>query len=606
MMAWLVCAICLTTASAQDLFLARADTLPKGAFVESPPAERTNRSSFSGTWLQHGPSDKLTGSQYGFLLGVDIWADWKDIEPEDGHFDFSDMESKCASALAAGFRIQTALRTGSYAPHWVLAKASVQVRMSSGHSCAHLSTQDPSDLREEIATVGGHSDGTCTWPDYLDPFYQERFLRAVEKFAEWIASSKFKHAIVSSQAMFGTTGDDGPYHGKPVDPKKTISRQQWENFTLSLAPAVCKSYTSRGIDPLWNSDDFPKFLALCPGSDLKTGQVSHGFQVTGEADNYVEKAKYCHTKGYHCRGESWAFSQHGDYKEAPLWATYAHNNWLLTFGLDLPGFSSNTLEDPQFAPLYRLFNLFATSIRPPADNWIGAIIQLRDGLDSANKERFPESKYGTASQNNGDRMKRIVSDFAHRGAGIGDIAAATGSAMKSRTPSKMNDVGWRIWEGNYGNGLLTQLAPLETSVGLWRVGPKDQWYGRFARQFNTAMGFVLDTKLWSGLPMSGAKARPLMLSVVYFDGAPPSVNNVAERTLVIAYDGQKGCTSATISLGNTNRWKTWKKTIVDGKFGKGCSGTKTNADGADIMLRSISGGEIAISTLQIYDPNGKF
>ena len=485
--------------------------------------------------------------------------------------------------------------------------------MSPGHSCNHIA-----DAQSGGGNYLNSSGGTCTWPDYLDPLYKSHFLRAIDKFSGFLGSSKFKHAIVSSQVMYGTTGDDGPYHGTAVDSKKKISREQWEDFTLSLAPAICQNYTSRGIHPLWNSDSYAKLLALCPGSFLKTGQVSHGLQITGEADEFLEKATFCHKEGYHCRGETWAFSQHGDYNEAPLWTTYAHNMWMLRFGLDLPGFSSNTLADTTFTPLYRLFNQYATSIRPPADNWIGAIIMLRDGLDSANKVRFPESKYGTSSQSNGDRMKKIVKEFADRGAAIGDITAATANAMESRAPHKMNDVGWRIFEGNYGNGLLTQVAPLETSEGLWRVGPKDQEYGRFARQFNTAMGFVLDTRLWGGLPLSEAKSRPLVLSVAYFDGVPSAAgvelpaemaqqtSVAAGRTLVISYDGKNGCTSTSISVGNTNRWKVWSKTIDDGKFGKGCSGTKTKADDLDIMLQSTNGEDIAISTLQIYDPNGKF
>jgi len=576
------------------------------ASIEEPPAERTNRRSVSGAWLQHGKFSELTGSKYGFLLGVDISVDWKDIEPEDGHFDFSKAEAAFASAVAAGFRIQTALGTGSEAPQWMLAKHSVKVKMGEHHSCMHLAAQEPS-RHDESLMLGDSGGAICTWPDYLDSFYQNRFLRAVDKFAEWIASNEtLKRAIVTSQAKFGTTGDDGPWHGQAVDAAKRISKDQWANFTLSLGPAVCKSYSSRGIAVLWNSHEIEKFLSLCPGSDVKAGQVSHGFQVTGEADNINSKANYCHQEGYHCRGETWAFSQAGDYKEAPLWATFAHNNWMLTFGLDLPGFSSNTLSDLQFAPLYRFFNRYATSIRPPADNWIGGMLQLRDGLDSANTERFPESKYGTASQANGKRMQNIAAEFAHRGAGIGDLVAATANAEQSRAPKSMNDVGWRIWEGNYGNGLLKQLAPLETSVGLWRVGPKDQWYGRFARQFNTAIGFVLDTRLWGGLPMTRAKARPLVLSVVYFDGVPPSADRSAKRMLTVAYDGQDGCISTSIAIGSSNRWKEWTKTIADGTFGKGCSGTKTKADGADIMLRSTGGGDIAISTLEIYDPNGKF
>ena len=118
-----------------------------------------------------------------------------------------------------------------------------------------------------------------------------------------------------------------------------------------------------------NVERLEKLVAECPGSYIKAGMVSHGFSVNGEADNYEGKGKICHTEGYHCRGESWPFCQHGYYTEAPLWATYSHLLWQLTFGVDLPGLSEPNLVNESYAPLYELFNRYAGSIRPPADDW---------------------------------------------------------------------------------------------------------------------------------------------------------------------------------------------------------------------------------------------
>ena len=64
----------------------------------------------------------------------------------------------------------------------------------------------------------------CTFPSYLDPRYQSYFLRAVDRFAQHIATlpQSVRSKIIASQAMYGTTGDDEPWHGDPVDPKQTI------------------------------------------------------------------------------------------------------------------------------------------------------------------------------------------------------------------------------------------------------------------------------------------------------------------------------------------------------------------------------------------------
>ena len=77
--------------------------------------------------------------------------------------------------------------------------------------------------------------------------------------------------------------------------------------------------------------------------------VSHGFETNYEADNFAGKGTICHTRGYHCRGESWPFCQHGYYLEQPLWATYSHLTWLLTFGVDLPGLSQPNLLNESYA-----------------------------------------------------------------------------------------------------------------------------------------------------------------------------------------------------------------------------------------------------------------
>jgi hypothetical protein len=82
------------------------------------------------------------------------------------------------------------------------------------------------------------------------------------------------------------------------------------------------------------------------------------------------------------------------------------------------------------------------------------------------------------------------------------------------------------WRRDWAQGdfpfLAVQLAPNETSVGWWRVGPRAAPYGRFARGFHaasgrTAMSFVLDTRLWGGLPLPAARGVTLRLRLVYFD-----------------------------------------------------------------------------------------
>ena len=280
----------------------------------------------------------------------------------------------------------------------------------------------------------------------------------------------------------------------------------------------------------------------------------------------------------------------------------------------------------RYTPLYRnVFNRYAASIKPPAFDWVGGIIMLRDGLDSANVTRFPEATFGPSTPigQSGDRMLKIAHAFAEKGAAVGDVKAATGCPTASRHATKMNDVGYRIWQGNYGNGLLTQLKPMATSVGRWRVGPQDQPYGRFARQFEhatgkTAMGFMLDNRLWGGLPLStpaaGSAALELTIAVVYFDGdgsesSSSSRSSNGGDALVIRYDavGGKCVTVAKLPITNTGRWIKWSTNVSDAAFAgarASCAVIGTT-DNADVVLAASGGSlDIVISTIEVFAPAG--
>ncbi|OPZ22077.1 MAG: hypothetical protein BWZ10_00458 [candidate division BRC1 bacterium ADurb.BinA364] len=83
----------------------------------------------------------------------------------------------------------------------------------------------------------------------------------------------------------------------------------------------------------------------------------------------------------------------------------------------------------------------------------------------------------------------------------------------------LNDVQWDVWRGNYGM-YMKQIRANETSQGYWRVGSKDQMYGRFARGFDhaqkkNAIYLDIDDGLFGAEPLSGRS--PVSVRVVYFD-----------------------------------------------------------------------------------------
>ena len=190
---------------------AAGESCTSAALVAPPPAARTNRTSFSGIWVQHGSLDDLVHKT--FVVGGDIPIKWGEVEIADDQWDWSATDAAFSSAAANGFWIETSLEVGPAAPTWIYTEAGgvppVNITPGVGHN-----------LQPEI------------FPDYLDLTYQRYFLRAVDRFAAHIASlpTAVRSKIVASQAMFGSTGDDCPWHGSPVAAPAT-KEKKWGLFT---------------------------------------------------------------------------------------------------------------------------------------------------------------------------------------------------------------------------------------------------------------------------------------------------------------------------------------------------------------------------------------
>ena len=99
---------------------------------------------------------------------------------------------------------------------------------------------------------------------------------------------------------------------------------------------------------------------------------------------------------------------------------------------------------------------------------------------------------------------------------------------------------------------------LEFSNGWWRVGSRDQPYGRFARAFESASGknsmyFDLDDEFYSGNTTNNLK-----LSVIYFD---KHVGSKWELRYDAGSNNQEVAISVT-GIGD-GRWKTVNATVTD-------------------------------------------
>jgi hypothetical protein len=123
----------------------------------------------------------------------------------------------------------------------------------------------------------------------------------------------------------------------------------------------------------------------------------------------------------------------------------------------------------------------------------------------------------------------------------------------------MNDVGFELIARNYSR-FITQIDANESSVGLWRVGPTNQPYGRYARGFENSSGrkrmyFDLDDNF-----LSTKAKESITLKIIYLD------SGIGKFSFRYDSSSDPDKTAVSITKANTGRWVSKSITIADGAF----------------------------------------
>ena len=181
----------------------------------------------------------------------------------------------------------------------------------------------------------------------------------------------------------------------------------------------------------------------------------------------------------------------------------------------------------------------------------GAWLYLRDALDVADTERFPEATYGTASLSNAARVRKIVAAFADRGAAVEDMTAATSARHGSRKRFGYNSAGWRVWDDNYGQW-MTQRDARATSIGRWQVGGRNEsLLGHSARATDSATGkHTMTFDVNNGVFADTTSGSELYVRVGAYD------EGTGGWELGVASDAQRGKTKSLgrVTKADTKRW----------------------------------------------------
>jgi hypothetical protein len=484
-----------------------------------------------------------------WLKGVIVQLKWSQLEPQNNKFDWSHFDDTMQKWSKAGFYIMFQVWSGPASPGWIHQAGVPKVKTTGKGN----NPERPHD----------------TFPHYLDPHYKElfhRMLRAVAAHLDTLPA-EVREKIICLQTAEGSTGDQGGYKGKPLDDEFAMPEKEWNDFKRESWLLLDKLYRDK-------QPPIKLLITVTSREDINEGNsawllehLPHVWRkATGPCQMYQMRDETIRLKcgdplynqldatgqpQTRCRGE-FSLSDSAWFQEAPAWNMYWLNLWTLHFGVDMFMQRAALLDDPRYLPAFQFFSRYAGKKDPATAT--GAWCALREGLDANDRKLFPDSKFGT---NDTERATRIAAAFAAQGARQGD---PNGLAERAN-PKALNDVGWRIWPGNYSR-YLTQFDPNGTSVGRWRVGPKDQPYGRFARSFDTKNG---QTTMYFDIADRFFRdgVTPVKVRVVYFDQGTGGWS--------LQYDTDSGPKAAlSVTKTDTGRWKEAVVEIKDGRFANRC------------------------------------
>ncbi|MBN1674929.1 MAG: beta-galactosidase [Kiritimatiellae bacterium] len=521
---------------------------------------------WAGIWGIWGGETVSTEGKPWFK-GTLVTVTWRQIEPADNQFNFRPLDERIQRAADKGLYVMCIVYHGTKTPEWAYEQGVPRVEVTNRNNTAY--------------------------PYYLAPAFKRLLKRMIARTADHITKElppDLRKRVIGVQGPAGKSGDPQPYQkGHAFDARYDINQsgEEWQAYNREIFQAYMEAY--RGADP-----PIVPLLKPVPSTHewlmqhgmpgwRKTFQVAQMYQMPGEEkllwlrDLRLQSAAgpgpVIRLRGEfdHATGDPSAWFQ-----EAPAWNMYWQCLWMLTYGVDIFNIRKEPLTDcAPYVEAFTFFTKYAGCLDPATSP--GAWCALRDGLDIADTDRFPEDAFGKLNGiKSPDRYTNIARAFAPWGAVMGDaVAASTLDGLTyARTSKAMNDVACRVWRGNYAL-FMTQHDPLGTSQGHWRVGAKDQPYGRYARGFNHAAGqdamcFRLADGFFGGEPL--ASRQPVRVRVVYFDKGTGS--------WALKYDGvdDPAKTACTVTKRDTGRWKEITVTLSDGHFGRRCP------NGTDLML----------------------
>ena len=210
---------------------------------------------------------------------------------------------------------------------------------------------------------------------------------------------ELKGHLMYWQICEGSTGDEQPYKGDPVDSNYEIDYYDWQDYRhLCWEKANEYAGKNRYFRFLFNSGNMSQDLqyvqAKYPEDFQKSGWLSHQYSFDGEFLYYSRQIRRLQSTfyGYRTRGEIQGIYNYPWWKMAPVKQSFMLVCSALAGGLDMLNIGGdyiNATNDPRPTDFFKKY----AGLRKPAGANRG-FIALRDVPDFMDTIRFPVKQYG--------------------------------------------------------------------------------------------------------------------------------------------------------------------------------------------------------------------
>ncbi|MBG7613111.1 T9SS type A sorting domain-containing protein [Polaribacter sp. BAL334] len=550
---------------------------------------------YYGTWDRGESINDYSDPKYDYILGMEVDDTWANLQPNASiEPDFSIFQIAIDKALRFNKIVKFSINVGPESPMWLY---------QNGVPLVLVNPNLPKNNHLSNA------------PYYLNQKYQDYYFDFIRKFSLFLRNQpqeKFDR-IAFVQVKTGATGDEEPYKGVPFDTNYNISDTAWQNFRI-LSFNKFKEYfndvadrkivlTFNNVDPEkqkraynWVINDIDRSI----GFGIKGGAYNRGHHLSDEKTfkkqwvPFLVNPKDIKIFSASEMDQSWT-------KDIFKINTELGFYWAMLGALNT-GLSSYNVaksaviyayDHEEIRDIYKMFNKFSQQVYPKTAT--AALAVFHEGLDAADKDKFPEDIYGKANQGNESRYLAICNDpiYKNRGAKMGDTFAATkGQVFQRESQVAYNDAGWDIEDGNYER-FLTQINPNETSIGLFHVrgeiNTNSSKYDRFARSFDgpakSTMYFKFDDEMFID-----DEPESLTFKIIWLD-------KTAGSTWSVKYKNKQGQITSAIDVvgtGSNNINGEWKEVsfvitdmLVNAKGAMGSDFTLVNTDNIDDVFHGI-------------------